>query len=569
MNRIKLRNQRPKALFGIGEIAAAGITAAATLAAAGIGARASAKSAKEQAQATLSSTKQQIEQMQKQNENETRLAERNIEVQKELNQENNRLYQRMQMQNAMQMGEENMNEVRRENKLVAKNGISVKNKNNMPFKVTDGGSYRLKYITGEGYPVIEFIGDTHNQKHKVGKSYKTGIGLKFENGGELEVEGGEEAIVTPNSVMVNSKHDIAGFNPVEATDNGMNPIEAHYTQEMLKDIYNIPDDGNKLARKGTCIKLRKAKGKSRCKAINGTLATNLMGAGITGVGNVLGALIGASGARKAGKIASNAAMSAANMLSDAYKNLRTINPNILSRESFNAPSAIANVRSARYNINPQLTDVDRSVIQQSKAVNNTTSSSAARLARLAAINSTATDAKSRIYGAQSNAEEQIKQNNAKIINDIAMFNAENQAKSNQAYTNALLDLAKYNNDIVNQRTTGSAEALSSGIMQSANAKANAMTNARSMWANSIAQIGKGFGDSLSAYAAYKQNLNLAGMKKEGQYTLPNDDINFFKVRREQRRLRNQFRNQAPGVVSTIQPSSIIIPNLAPIAINPF
>ena len=538
MNRIKLRNQRPKALFGISEIAAAGITAAATLAAAGIGARASAKSAREQAQATLSSTKQQVAQMQKQTENETKLAERNIEVQKELNEENNRLYQRMQMQNAMQMGEENMDEVRRENKLVAKNGISIKNKNDMPFKVTDGGSYRLKYITGEGYPVIEFIGDTHNQKHKVGKSYKTGIGLKFENGGELEVEGGEEAVVTPNSFMVNSKHDIAGFNPVEATDNGMNPIDAHYTQEMLKDMYNIPDDGYKLARKGTNIKLRTA----RHRALDGALVTNLAGAGITGVGNMLGALVGATGARKAGRIGSRAAMQAATMLSNAYKNLRTINPNILSRESFNAPLAIANVRSARYNINPQLTDVDRSVIQQSKAVNNTTSSSAARLARLAAINANATDAKSRIYGAQGNAEEQIKQNNAKIINDIAMFNAENQARSNRDYTNALLDLATYNNDIVNQRITGSAEALGSGIMQSANARANAITNARSIWANSIAQTGKGFGDALSAYGAYRQNLRLAGMKKEGEDTLPYDYYEPLRVRRERRRLRNQFGN---------------------------
>ena len=67
MRRSKLRNKRPKALFG--EVAAAGIQAAATLAAAGIQARQMASSAKEQANAQIQGAQMQAKSIEQTNQN--------------------------------------------------------------------------------------------------------------------------------------------------------------------------------------------------------------------------------------------------------------------------------------------------------------------------------------------------------------------------------------------------------------------------------------------------------------------------------------------------------------------
>ena len=120
----------------------------------------------------------------------------------------------------------------------------------MPFKVTDGGGVIPVGVTPEGFNLYEVIGNDHNHYHKTksGK-HKTGVGFKFANGSVIEGEGnqksgqGEYLMTTPNDAVFISKHSINGFNPAQAVNNGMNPLQAFQLQEYIKAANGISDDG--------------------------------------------------------------------------------------------------------------------------------------------------------------------------------------------------------------------------------------------------------------------------------------------------------------------------------------
>ena len=263
MKRCKLRNSRPKALFGEAAaiLTAAGMQTAATLAAAGMQNKAAKEAAKQQADAVKQQAKQQAAAIAAQDENNKQLQERSIELTKEQNEENRDLQREIQMNLQLLTGQQNQAARNEASKIVVRNGGSLKRRTpyfplrgdgNMPFRVTDGGGVIPLGQTPEGYDLYEIVGNDHEHYHKTkgGKS-KSGVGFKFANGEEVEGEGnqsarkGELLLVTPNDAQFISKHSIEGFNPTDAVLAGMHPSEAFAIQEQIKAENGIMNNGKK------------------------------------------------------------------------------------------------------------------------------------------------------------------------------------------------------------------------------------------------------------------------------------------------------------------------------------
>ena len=613
MKKKKLRNTRPKALFG--EVAAAGITAAATLAAAGIGAAATAKAAKEQSDATIANAKQQADAIEQTNLNNNQLQQQSQQFIAQENEANRQIQRDLQMNLQLQGGQLDMEQRRAASRIQVKKGGKVSRKKlrdaffygegNLPFRVTDGGGVLPLGQTPEGYDLYEIIGNDHDHYHNTRKTYakggkyKSGVGIKFGTGQVVEGEGnqntgqGELLLVTPDSGMFISKHSINGFNPAQAVMAGMHPLDAYAVQEASKGSspirrnrytaiagastnyifptdYPINDLGFDMSGINVGTVRRQLKKGGRYKApygafigpqpygyytagaytpfdrwngmslnpqltnnsgVNTTsksnagrsrwsgLSGNLWGAGITTLGNIGGALLTNWGASRASRALNNAYLESGRMLADAYSNLRTVDMSTLSRDTFRNQHYLPVVRSSNYNVNPELSDVNRQARGTLRAVNNNTLSSAARLSRMGGVNTAADMSRSKIYAEKGNREEDIKQENAKMINEAAARNAELDIQSRRDYMGHYIDLLKYNNDIANERITGRAQALSDAIMGGVGARAAYMQSAGQSWGNAIAGSGQAFGNAFATDAAQQANIRmaLAGASSTGQY----------------------------------------------------
>ena len=267
--KLKTINNRPKALFGSEEAAilgAAGINVAGQMTAAAINSKAAKDAARQQAQATINAATKQANALKEQTNKSKELQERSIEFTKEQNAENRELQKDIQLNLQMLTGQQNMNDRLEASKIQVRNGgrMSMKltngqndtilrgsySPNNMPFVVTDGGGVVPVGVTPEGFDMYEIKGNDHKHYHKTksGK-HKTGVGFKFDNGKVVEGEGnqngnqGEYVLVTPTDAMFISRHSIKGFNPAEAVNNGMNPLEAFVIQEQIKNANGISDSG--------------------------------------------------------------------------------------------------------------------------------------------------------------------------------------------------------------------------------------------------------------------------------------------------------------------------------------
>lgn len=258
--RRKLRNVRPKAIFGLPEagatLAAAGIQAAATITGAGIGAAAQAAAASQQADSIQRQAEEQARALEQQNENNNRLQEKQVEIQKETSNKIADAITTNQMNLQMLAGNESAKERAAEGRIIVKRGGNIKKRMrnggynptvsltggyNMPFEVTDGGGVAYQGSTPEGYDLYEILGDNHEHKHKTrGGKYKSGVGFRFANGGIVEGEGnqstgqGEYLLVTPDNGYFISKHTINGINPAGLINRGVHPVDAYNIQEAAK-----------------------------------------------------------------------------------------------------------------------------------------------------------------------------------------------------------------------------------------------------------------------------------------------------------------------------------------------
>ena len=499
--RYKLKNggkSRPKAIFGVD----GAITAAATLAAAAMTTAATIKGANQQAKAVESSARTQADAIKAQTDNNTALQKETMSFQRQINQENRQQQKDIQTTLQLMSGQQNMNDRLKATQEVAKYGGRPKRKKlskmtsdtlsyggaRIPFRVTDGGGVIPIQTDAAGYGLYELYGNDHDHYHKTsGGKYKSGVGIKFADGSTIEGEGnqnsnqGELLYVTPNDNMFISKHSIKGFNPAKAVQEGMHPQDAFDTQQQIKAIYGINDDGSKsnnLPRREALIGLnqviqypfvdnaidnatvaavynqnnnnnnqvfkcgghRRLKCGGRVKKGNGGFWQNHAGATYNAAGNLLGAGIAAIGNGIAGHKLSNAYNTAGNILADAYSQMHGIDLSEISRSDYAPAHVMAVVSNADTNINPQLERIHRDAASQAKQVNNSTMSSAARQQRLAGINDRSLQRATEQYAYKQNEDQKIQQSNAERIQQASAANAQLDAQANQEYAKSRLAL---------------------------------------------------------------------------------------------------------------------------------
>lgn len=403
----------------------------------------------------------------------------------------------------------------------------------MPFRVTDGGGVIPLQVDPYGYGLYELYGNDHEHYHKApGGKNKTGVGIKFNDGSIVEGEGnqnsnrGELLYVTPDDAMFISKHSIAGFNPAKAVEAGVNPEEAFDYQEYLKAINGVTDDGTKAKcgkRKsikrlyggynsvdnfsnitqfpsngtapiaaGTVYTVNpsyatspverygKMKLGGRIKAKTGdyhnlpnNFWNNYGGATLNAIGNIGGATLGIIGNSIAGRTLANAYAEAGDIMYDAYSRMHGIDMSEIRREDFAAPHVMAVIRDPNTNINPQLERIRRNAQNEERAINRGTLSSAARQQKLAAANDRMNQSSSEQYAYKNNTDEQIKQQNAQTITQVAQANADRDVQARQNYVNQYLDVLKYNAGVDNARIAGMGQARADSLTQAAGARATA------------------------------------------------------------------------------------------------
>lgn len=541
MKKIKIV-KRKKALFGADGAVAAGailLASAANVAAQARQAKATEESAKQQAEAIQASAKTNATALEKQSANNTRMQEKSIELNKEQFEEQQQNQRDMQMQLQLLAGAQNVKERERQAMQAAKYGGRIKATNkpsslrgrNKEINITDGGSKQLLGITKQGNSLYKLNGDTHEESHKLPNGKRaTGIGVNINNltkdskKAQIEAEGGEYALATPNDILFLSKHDINGFNPVKAVNNGVSPEDAFKIQEAnktmnylkgkkrikreiggtqninMQDInaMNIDDinTANILAGaagyKNKLLKYKQGgsvkRNLSRLKAAVG-LSTNqwigLGGAGANFVGNLIGAGIVNGANNRAASILSNAYNRSAGITADAYSRMHGISDDFIKDEDFKAAHYMPVVQDSRVSTAREDALATRRANAQRKAVQRNTMSSAAALNRMNDISQTETDAKIANQQAALEKANQIQQANAERVTQAAAQNAQLDSQSKKDLTGLRLQLLQYNNDIENTKIAGIAEAQSGAITNSAGAQASAKQANATAWGSAI------------------------------------------------------------------------------------
>lgn len=243
-------------------------------------------------------------------------------------------------------------------------------------------------------------------------------------------------------------------------------------------------------------------------------------AGANSFGNILGGWLYTRGNSKAARTMADAYTKAGNTMADAYRNLKTININdLINRNDYKSAHAMAAIQSPLVNVNPQLTKIDRDAERIRTQILQNTGSGAAANRILNNINTNVQDKRNEVFDKAEQQKQAIVQENMKRITEVANENANRDIQTNKDYTNARLQAAMYNNDIVNQRIIGSSSALADARTQGANALGQAQINNANILGQSIAAIGSNFGNALTAVGKHNADIDstFSGMDKPGQF----------------------------------------------------
>lgn len=233
---------------------------------------------------------------------------------------------------------------------------------------------------------------------------------------------------------------------------------------------------------------------------------NNIGAGISSLGNLAGAWITSDANKYASNKLAEAYNQAANITADAYRSLQTIDPNSIKREDFRAAHAMPALQAPISQAAPQIAVINRQLQRRLSNAGKYSASSAAAQNRMASAEVDAQDIKNKIYFADQEQMQKIRQANADRVTQAAMQNAQLDTEANKQYSQAYLNLLQYNNDIENQKILGSAGALSEGATSAAGAIANAHTANATAWNNAILNSGQSFANTLSSMATRKADL---------------------------------------------------------------
>ena len=236
------------------------------------------------------------------------------------------------------------------------------------------------------------------------------------------------------------------------------------------------------------------------------IGVDLAGAGISSLGNLAGAWITSNANRYAANKLAEAYNTSSNLLADAYRNLKTIDLNSIKREDYAAAHAMPALQAPISQSAAPIAMVNRQLQRRLSNAGKYSASSAAAQNRMASAEIDAQDTKTKVYSADQEQMQKIRQDNANRVTQSSMQNAQLDIEASKQYSNAYLNLLQYNNDIENQRLLGAAGALSEGATNAAGAIANAHTANATAWNNAMVNSGQSFANTLSAMATRKADL---------------------------------------------------------------
>lgn len=236
------------------------------------------------------------------------------------------------------------------------------------------------------------------------------------------------------------------------------------------------------------------------------IGADLMGASLSSLGNIGGAWITSNANRYAANKLAEAYNTSSNLLADAYRNLKTIDLNSIKREDYAAAHAMPALQAPISQSAAPITAVNRQLQRRLSNAGKYSASAAAAQNRMNAAEVDAQDIKHKVYSADQEQMQKIRQGNAERVTQAAMQNAQNDIEAGKQFSNAYLNLLQYNNDIENQRLLGAAGALSEGATNAAGAIANAHTANATAWNNAMINSGQSFANTLSAMATRKADL---------------------------------------------------------------
>ena len=236
------------------------------------------------------------------------------------------------------------------------------------------------------------------------------------------------------------------------------------------------------------------------------IGAEVLGAGISSLGNLGGAWITSNANRYAANRLAEAYNTSADLLADAYRNLKTIDLSSIKKEDYAAAHVMPALQAPISQSAAPIAAVNRQLQRRLSNAGKYSASSAAAQNRMASAEVDAQDTKAKVYSADQEQMQKIRQANAERVTQTAMQNAQNDIEASKQYSNAYLNLLQYNNDIENQRLLGAADALSEGATNAAGAIANAHTANATAWNNAMVNSGQSFSNTLSAMATRKADL---------------------------------------------------------------
>lgn len=227
---------------------------------------------------------------------------------------------------------------------------------------------------------------------------------------------------------------------------------------------------------------------------------DLVGSFLSGGFNILGAALSASNARDTANIVADAQRTGTGYMRDAYNSLKTIDMNSLRKEDYRASHMMPVLQAPVSFAAQQISGVDRKLQRRLRNAGRYSASSAAAQERMANADVEDQDEKNRIYSADQQQMQQIRQQNAERVSEASRVNAMLDTQANQQYGQDYLKLLQYNNDIENTKILGAAGANTEGLINSANTIAQGRNAASQSWVNAFSNIGLTTSNTLSSMA---------------------------------------------------------------------
>ena len=265
-----------------------------------------------------------------------------------------------------------------------------------------------------------------------------------------------------------------------------------------------PQYNNAIAKRGGRIHLKCG---GRKKAAWGDYTwKDYAGATYNAAGNVLGAGISTLGNMWAANRLGKAYREAGGILADAYSQMHGIDMSELKMEDYAAPHTLAVIRdSNNISYDPQRERIRRNIASERREINRGTLSSAARQQRLAASNDRMLQRMSEIDATENNAKEAIRQGNAERITQTAQANADRDVQARKDYANQRLSLLQYNNNIENAKIAGMAQARADALTQSSMAHAQGLQSSMSAIGSGLTASAQGFSSTANGLRTDRVN----------------------------------------------------------------